>query len=471
MTLLSTYARWLAQRGQPRRTPDRRVRLRPTLEALETRNLLSTLTVTSVRDTGVAGDGSLRGEIAAAAPGDQIVFGANLSGFQTITLARAKGPLVLGQSLTIQGSGENQLTISGNNSTQVFQIAPGANVTINDLTIARGNADGFAVSAGGIVNQGTLTLNRVGLSDNHANNNPNATSLAGAILNEGTLNITQFDFSNNHADGDGVGAGAIFNGAGAALTVDGGLTGGTFTGNTANGGGQTGFGAGAIFNAGGNVTVNNSLLQGNLANGDGFASGGILNDSNGMTTVTNTTVDGNHADGTAIDGGGGILNIAQAVTLDHVNVTNNHADNGGTATAGGINNLGSLTLENSKVSGNSGATAGILNAGALTLDQASSVNAPDGIKNVGKGTENVVQPVTASLMRARRKHHGKRRLMVVERFADTGAVKAMFVSPFQQPRFKHIAVSVARDHGDGIPQALVVTAVRKGKTYTAILPA
>ena len=60
-------------------------RARPVLEALEDRTLPSTLIVTSNLDTGVAGDGSLRGQIAAASSSDTINFDPSLAG-QTITL-------------------------------------------------------------------------------------------------------------------------------------------------------------------------------------------------------------------------------------------------------------------------------------------------------------------------------------------------------------------------------------------------
>jgi hypothetical protein len=51
---------------------------------LEGRALPSTLAVTNTSDTGVSGDGSLRGEIAAAS-GDTIEFAGSVHG-QTITL-------------------------------------------------------------------------------------------------------------------------------------------------------------------------------------------------------------------------------------------------------------------------------------------------------------------------------------------------------------------------------------------------
>ena len=199
-----TFFTQFARRGRRRPlTPARRVRRRPTLEALETRSLLSTLTVTNLGDTGVSGDGSLRGEIAAAANGDQIVFARSLDG-QTITLNGDNGPLVLNKDLTIRGPGAARLTISGNNATEVFSIDAGATDTITGLTIADGNADG--IGGGGIDNEGTLTLDDSTLSDNHADE---ALLGGGGILNAGTMTIDHSAVFGNHADG-GEGGG-IFN--------------------------------------------------------------------------------------------------------------------------------------------------------------------------------------------------------------------------------------------------------------------
>ena len=92
--------------GCPRPAP-----VRPRLEALEDRWVPSTLTVTNALDTGAAGDGSLRGEIAAAQSGDVINFASSLAG-QTITLANGELPIT--RSLDIEGPGAKQLTVSGN---------------------------------------------------------------------------------------------------------------------------------------------------------------------------------------------------------------------------------------------------------------------------------------------------------------------------------------------------------------------
>src|SRR5262249_46308999 len=120
--------------GRPRRpspgerTPRRPTRVprvgpfRPALEALEHRDLPSTCVVTNPSDTGGWGDGSLRGEILAAASGDQIVFAPGLAG-QTITLTSGT-ELYLAKDLTIQGLVAGLLTVRGCGS-RVFEIAPG----------------------------------------------------------------------------------------------------------------------------------------------------------------------------------------------------------------------------------------------------------------------------------------------------------------------------------------------------------
>ena len=56
----------------------------------------------------------------------------------TITLT--SGELLVTDSVTINGPGANQLSVSGNNASRVFEIAAGQNVTISGLTITHGSA-------------------------------------------------------------------------------------------------------------------------------------------------------------------------------------------------------------------------------------------------------------------------------------------------------------------------------------------
>jgi hypothetical protein len=64
----------------------------------------------------------------------------------------------------------------------------------------------------------------------------------------------------------------------------------------------------------------------------------------------------------------------------------------------------------------------------------------------------------------------KKRLAVQVSFADTGAPKGQFFSPFQKPAFRNIQVSVRDSNGDGVPDQVVLTARKGKKTVTATFP-
>src|SRR5262245_9595326 len=143
--LLGTWLRAMKRNAAPdaparpgaRRTRPRRIA--PRLEALEDRTVPSTLTVTNNLDTGAPGDGSLRGEIAAAQSGDVINFAPSLLG-QTIRLTG--GELAITRSLDVEGPGANQLTVTGNHASRVFDISAGVTVTIAGMTVTDGLANG-----------------------------------------------------------------------------------------------------------------------------------------------------------------------------------------------------------------------------------------------------------------------------------------------------------------------------------------
>jgi hypothetical protein len=65
---------------------------------------------------------------------------------------------------------------------------------------------------------------------------------------------------------------------------------------------------------------------------------------------------------------------------------------------------------------------------------------------------------------------GKRKkLVIVVTFADTGAKKSQITSPFQKPAYRSIQVSVKDTNGDGVPDAVVLTARKSKKTVTTTL--
>jgi hypothetical protein len=296
---------WFQNRLRPRTLP-RRHRFRPRVETLDGRCLPSTLTVTNALDTGVAGDGSLRGEIAAAQSGDTVVFAPSLDG-QTITLGGYG--LYIDKNLNIEGPGANSLAISGGNQSQVFAVAHGAQVTLSGMTVENGksfNASGFGFGGGyfdggGILNNGTLTLSGDTLSGNVADYGN-----GGAIANYGALTVTGSTLSDNSATGDG---GGIANYG--ILTV----TGSSLSGNSA---GHNGGGIATEY--GGTATVAGSTLSGNRAT----AGGGIYND--GAMTLSGSTVTRNSTY-TSLPSGGGIYNdFGGSLTVFESVVTGNSPD-------------------------------------------------------------------------------------------------------------------------------------------------
>jgi hypothetical protein len=307
-------------------------RCRPQLEALECRNLLSTLTVLNSLDSG---PGSLRAAIVAANSGDKIVFDPGLGG-QTITLT--SGELVINQGLIIQGPGTDQLTVSGNGDSRVFNLTGrAANVTIAGLTIA----NGLAAQGGGIENAASnLTLSDDVLSNDQAVGGPGEDAEGGGIFNGGAASLLVRDsvFVNDVARGiDRLDGGRAGNGFGGGLFNQGMATlkGTSFSANEAIGGGSTG------------------------AGGNGFG-GGIMNDTmggvGGMLTVLGSNFLGNQGFGgwhgtlanpivkvESAGNGAAILNQATLVVRDSTFIGNQvHGGAGLSGVAGGNGGAGAI---------------------------------------------------------------------------------------------------------------------------------
>jgi hypothetical protein len=276
---------WLHNRT-PARNPkpraNRPTAFRPRLEALEGRDVPSTLTVTNNLDDG--SKGSLRYEIASAHNKDTIVFDPSLNG-HTITLIR--GELLLTDSgLKIKGPGANLLAVSGGHTSRVFEVAGNVMTAISGLTITNGSSD----YGGAILNGGVLTLTGCTMSGN------NALLDGGAIYNSGSLTLAGCTVSGNSAADSG---GGIYNPFATNLT----LNGCTLSNNTAavDGGG--------LYNGGG-ATVSGCTVSGNSAGSYAFSGGGIYNDPYGARltlTVSNSHFSSNTPDAISspyIDGGG-----------------------------------------------------------------------------------------------------------------------------------------------------------------------
>jgi hypothetical protein len=167
------------------------LRARLHLESLEDRTVPSTLAVTNLVDssTFTAGDGSLRGEIAAAQSSDTLQFNPSLAG-GTITLSGSE--LLLDKSLSIlaptTSTGAPGITIDGNSASRIFEIQGSASqvsVTLQNLTLQHG----VSAEGGAIYNQGTLTLTNVLVQNNTAQGQEDASAAGGGIYTDGALTL------------------------------------------------------------------------------------------------------------------------------------------------------------------------------------------------------------------------------------------------------------------------------------------
>ena len=146
-------------------------RLRPRLEMMEDRMLLSV--VTSGADSG---PGTLRHALDKAVPGETITFASNLTG---TTIHLTSGELAITEPVTIQGPTSGQLTIDAQSHSRVFDITAQGVVTIDNLSIEHG----LSTFGGGIyAERGTLILQGDLLAFNQAiETTPGDTASGGAV--------------------------------------------------------------------------------------------------------------------------------------------------------------------------------------------------------------------------------------------------------------------------------------------------
>jgi predicted outer membrane repeat protein len=352
--------------------------------------MATVIQVTNINDSGA---GSLRNAIATAQSGDTIQFSTALAN-QKITLTG--GSLnINGKALTIDASGAAGLTVSGNNTTRVFDIqGTNPNVTLKNFTIADGRATPIDTSDyghGGGIRTGmgaTLTLDGMTFNNNYAAGTGGGAVYAGYKSTNTVINST---FEGNSTAGKGLngtvgerGGGAIAVHSESSLTVDGstfnnnsGINGGainsllstltvtdsTFTNNDTTAGGNfgpdtRGYG-GAIYTDGAHpgiadsIRISNSRFDGNKGAGQGgalflYAYGNAQDTAivENSTIVNNTVVKDtqNLALGGGIRMGGG-----GSLTLTNTTLANNRAyTQGGGLWAGDT----SVTMTNSTFYGN-----------------------------------------------------------------------------------------------------------------------
>jgi hypothetical protein len=364
----------------PKRTAPRR-QVAPALEELESRLLPSTYVVTDLGDAGSGSglEGDLRYAINAAnsngESSNQVVFRDGLSG----TISLTKGKLIVTKALAINGPGADVLTISGNNQSGVFDIeAPsGETVTLSDLTIADGTGSaslGGRTVGGGLFNEAaTVILNRVSVSGNTvpskgigggiyndtqgsmvlndstvSENRVGPDSFAGAIENLGALTLNRTTVSANSAPGTGgTLVGNNIENSGGTLTIDHSLISGNMGGIESGGSASkimvnastitsnTGFAGVGVYNSQGQATITDSTIANNSTQ---YVGGGLYNQS-GQMIVGGSTIAGN----TALYGGG--IDVASGILqMDNCTISGNTAQNQGGGLWAGYHLSGVLEL-------------------------------------------------------------------------------------------------------------------------------
>jgi beta-glucanase (GH16 family) len=229
----------------------------------------------TVSNNADAGAGSLRKALNIVCEDGTVNFDPTLAG-QTITLL--SGPLTLGKNVTIDASQAPGLTISGNHTDRVFIINAGTTASLSHLTLV----DGFGWQlAGGILNNGSLTLDHSTVSGNvMATDAGDYWQGGGGIYNgdSATLNLIDSSVSNNQAGWSGGGIYSFFN----TTTT---IVRSTISGNVSN---DVGGGIRSL----GNMTITNSTISGNTATG---WHGGAIFQTDGDITITNSTIANNVA--------------------------------------------------------------------------------------------------------------------------------------------------------------------------------
>jgi len=318
------------RRRSPRRRPPVR---RLQFEALENRSMLTTFFAATAAD--------LVNDIHAAnkAQGkNTIVLTAPVTSPYVLTAADNKtdGPTVLpvikqGDTLTIlTGNGSANPgygdTLNASRFGRLFDVAKGASLTLQNVTLGNGAVAGTGVSAegGAIFNQGTLVLSEVTVLSNAAQglyvNAKNTLGAAGGgIWSNFSLTLENNTVISRNVAGGGDAraktSGAAPGGFGGGIYIAGGIaniTGTKFTGNLASVGSSAGLAyGGAVYVAGGTVTLDNVTLGGNQTSpyDDGY--GGGLYVAGGNVTLTNDIITQNVAYG----GGVGVF-IASGPTVN-----------------------------------------------------------------------------------------------------------------------------------------------------------
>lgn len=342
------------------------------LEPLESRIAPATFTVINTND---AGAGSLR----------QAVLDANAHlGVDTITfklptdsiIGLAGGEIAITESVNILGPGAGKLTVSGMAASRIFNIDDSNSgslqvVKISGLTLTNGNA---ALSGGAILDKETLTLQGCVVENSTATNDGGGLH----ISTSGKLTMISTKIIGNTAStGDG---GGLYVSTGEGIQI----TNSVISGNKAGdqGGGlygrvtgtptnlkpvvlfaKTSFIGNTAANGGGGVWIRNNAIG---------ADGMDHTKDDGVVIIQSSTFVGNRATAASVSGGGIYVLTGNVLVQSSSFIGNSAIAKGGGIAAGGA--VDSLTIQSSRISGNSTSDAAQAGGGGLFLQAAFTTN-------------------------------------------------------------------------------------------------
>ena len=141
----------------------------------------------TVTNTNTTGTGSLSAAIANACPSSAIDFSAGLTGS---TIFTGGTPFTIDKNISITGLGMSNLTLSGNNTSRIFDISSGANLELSNIRLLNGSS---SINGGAFYNQGAVTLNNVILEGNKQGSTDKAftNSPEGDVIIEGDTDIKE----------------------------------------------------------------------------------------------------------------------------------------------------------------------------------------------------------------------------------------------------------------------------------------
>ena len=315
--------------------------------------------VTSVADDG---PGTLRQAILDVCDGGRIYFSTTTYG-KTIIL---EDELIIDKDMNIDGPGMDELAISGDDTTRVFQIMEGVEARIEDLTIKNGIASLYHNTyngldrGAGIWNKGALTLKDSRIIDHRVDYGEGGAG----IYSEGEmarLYVIDCEFTGNRTYREPYGppGSAIMNVLGKTYVWDSEIYGNA---------------SGALFNKDGYMLLERTIVSGNSANW-----GGGLRNEKGRMEIRFTTFSENGATGDCHNcsgSGGAILNYSGEITIENSAIVHNGSGGSGRGGGygGGIDNGGEMYLFNTTVSNNyagggiNSGGGGIRNEGELYIE-------------------------------------------------------------------------------------------------------